>query len=134
MMVTRATPCDFKEAIGDANTAMHELRLAQQEHHLVRGLLIHAAVCRTASLLKEAEADLEEALSEATRTPMKMKLHEADTHLEWARLFLAQGDQCEARKSLHKAEKIAHQIRYRRRDLEIKRLWQFIEENASLLT
>ena len=45
-----------------------------------------------------------------------MRLHEADAHLEYARLHLAEGDGEAARASLADARKIVHETGYRRRD------------------
>ena len=45
-----------------------------------------------------------------------MRLHEADAHLEYARLHLAEGDGEAARASLANARKIVDETGYRRRD------------------
>jgi hypothetical protein len=67
-----------------------------------------------------ARADLEEALSIATRGGMR--LHEADCHLEYARLHLACGEKEKARQSLAKAKQMIEDMGYHRRDGEVAEL------------
>jgi hypothetical protein len=67
-----------------------------------------------------AHRDLEEALEIAQRCGIK--LYEADAHLEYARLHLAEGKKEEARKSLDLARPMIQQMGYHRRDREVKEL------------
>jgi hypothetical protein len=67
-----------------------------------------------------AQADLEEALSIATRGGMR--LHEADCHLEHARLHLAWGEKEKARQSLAKAKEMIEEMGYYRRDNDLRDL------------
>ena len=53
-----------------------------------------------------AHRDLEEALEMGQRSGMR--LYEADAHLEYARLHLAQGNKEEARQSLAVAKEMIH--------------------------
>ena len=48
-----------------------------------------------------------------------MRLHEADAHLEYARLHLAMGDTDRARESLATARGMIEEMGYHRRDREI---------------
>jgi hypothetical protein len=67
-----------------------------------------------------AHRDLEEAQEIAQRSGMR--LYEADCHLEYARLHLAQGKKDEARQSLAIAKKMIQEMGYHRRDREVKEL------------
>ena len=51
-----------------------------------------------------------------------MRLYEADAHLEYARLHLAQGNKEEARQSLAIAREMIQDMGYHRRDREVKEL------------
>ncbi|MEK7728036.1 MAG: hypothetical protein AAB354_06440 [candidate division KSB1 bacterium] len=48
-----------------------------------------------------------------------MRLHEADCHLEYARLHLAMGEKDKARESWTKAKMMIEEMGYHRRDPEI---------------
>ncbi len=48
-----------------------------------------------------------------------MRLHEADCHLEYARLHLARGEKDESRESWAKAKEMIEEMGYHRRDPEI---------------
>ena len=69
---------------------------------------------------KKAQHDVDEAMSIATRGGMR--LHEADCHLEYARLHLAMGEKEKARESLAKAKEMIQEMGYHRRDKEVKEL------------
>ncbi len=77
---------------GDAatylNRAVNGLRQAGDQEFIVRGLLARAEFHRIAGALDKAQRDLDEAFSIATRGGMR--LFEADCHLEYVRLYLAQ--------------------------------------------
>lgn len=75
---------------------------------------------QAAARLDRARADLEEALSIATRGGMR--LHEADCHLEYARLHPACGEEEKARHSLAQAKEMIEDIGYHRRDGEVAEL------------
>jgi hypothetical protein len=51
-----------------------------------------------------------------------MRLHEADCHLEQARLSLATGDSTRARSSVARARTLIQQTGYHRRDTELREL------------
>ena len=68
----------------------------------------------------KARRDLDEALTIATRCGMR--LHEADAHLEYARLHLAEGGSAAAREHLAKAKAIVAETGYRRRAPEVAEL------------
>ena len=84
------------------------------------GLLARAELRRVTGALGRAGADLEEALFIATRGGMR--LHEADCHLEYARLHLACGEEEKARESLAKAKRMIEEMGYHRRDGEVAEL------------
>jgi len=119
-------PCETGEGKGGGEAATHlnqavdVLRQAGTQHELPRGLLARAELRRVMSALDKARADLEEALSIATRGGMR--LHEADCHLEYARLHLACGEHEKARESLDKAKEMIEDMGYHRRDGEVAAL------------
>ena len=51
-----------------------------------------------------------------------MRLHEADCHLEYARLFLAMGDAAQAREHFAVAKRMVAEMGYGRRDGEVAAL------------
>jgi len=115
------------EGIGDyVRAAMHleravdGLRQAGQQQYLPLGLLARAELRRVMGAPEPARADLEEALSIATRGGMR--LYQADCHLEYARLYLACDEKEKARESLDKAKRMIEEMGYHRRDGEVAEL------------
>ena len=100
--------------------AVDGLRQAGQQDQLPRGLLARAELRRVSGDLQRAQTDLEEALSITTRGGMR--LHEADCHLAYARLYLARGEEDKARESLDKAKAMIEEMGYHRRDGEVAAL------------
>jgi tetratricopeptide (TPR) repeat protein len=111
---------NLSKAAEHFNEAVDFLRSAGRQHHLVLGLLGQTAFYRTIQDWPQADRDLEEALE--TVQPTGMRLYEADCHLEYARLYLAQGQKEEARQSLALAKPMIQQMGYHRRDREVKNL------------
>jgi tetratricopeptide (TPR) repeat protein len=69
---------------------------------------------------ERAQQDIEEAITIAERG--EMGLHQADCHLEYARLYLAMRDEDRAREHLAIAKKMIEQMGYHRRDREVEEL------------
>jgi tetratricopeptide (TPR) repeat protein len=113
-------PDGFKEAERRLDDAVEGLRRAGEQHHIPRGLLARAALWRCMENSAKARRDLDEALTIATRCGMR--LFEADAHLEYARLHLAEGDSAAARECLAKAKAIVADTGYRRRAPEVVEL------------
>ncbi len=111
---------DFVQATAHLNRAVDGLRQAEVQDYVVRGLLAQVELRRVTGDLERARGDLEEALSIATRGGIR--LHEADCHLEYARLHLACGEQEKARESLAKAKGMIEEMGYHRRDGEVAEL------------
>ena len=63
-----------------------------------------------------------------------MRLHEADCHLEYARLYLAHGEKDQAREHLAKAKALIEQTGYHRRDKEVQELETMINAMISEVT
>jgi len=110
----------FSQAAAHLNQAVDGLRQAGTQHYIPRGLLARAELRRAMGSLDRARADLEEALSIATRGGMR--LFEADCHLEYARLHLACSEKEKARQSLAKAKEMIKEMNYHRRDGEVAEL------------
>ncbi len=107
----RATAAPF------LHRAVDGLRQAGMLHHIPRGLLARAALYRLTGEHHLAQRDLDEALRIATRG--SMRLHQADCHLESARLALATGDRTSARKAWQTAKAMIEEMGYHRRDGEV---------------
>jgi len=58
-----------------------------------------------------------------------MRLHEADCHLESARLSLATGDRASARKAWETAKAMIEEMGYQRRDEEVKEIARQLRAN-----
>jgi len=80
-------------------------------------LLTRAELYRLKKDFAKAQHDIDEAFTIATRGGMR--LHEADCHLEYARLHLAKSENDKARESWAKAKKMIEEMGYHRRDPEI---------------
>ena len=100
--------------------AVAGLRQAGQQDEMPRGLLARAALRRVTRDFDRGRCDLDEALVIATRRGMR--LHEADCHLEYARLFLAMGDAAQAREHFAVARRMVSEMGYGRRDGEVAEL------------
>ncbi|HSL82647.1 MAG TPA: hypothetical protein VLF66_07705 [Thermoanaerobaculia bacterium] len=108
---------DFRPASQTLDRAVDGLREAGTEHHLPRGLLARAALRRLSGDSATAAADLREAWEIAERG--SMRLHEADSHLEWTRLHLGLGNRDAAPRHLDRARELVRAFGYGRREREI---------------
>ncbi|UCC30990.1 MAG: TIR domain-containing protein [Phycisphaerales bacterium] len=120
MRVQEEGGSDFTEAEGHLRQAVEGLREAGQQDDMPRGYLARAELYRVTKDFRNAQPDLDEAMKIATRSGMR--LHEADAHLEYARLQLAMGDKDKARASLAAGKAIAEETGYHRRDGAVKEL------------
>jgi tetratricopeptide (TPR) repeat protein len=106
------------QAAEHLDQAVDGLRRAGHEDDLPRGLLARAALWRFRSNFTGAAEDLAEALEIAERG--RMRLHECDAHLEWARLCRDQGDIAAARQHVARARELVNETGYGRREREVK--------------
>ena len=111
---------DFIKATDHLNQAVDGLRQAGTQHHLPRGLLARAELYRVSGEFNKARHDLDEALVIAERG--SMGLHQADCHLEYARLHLAMGEKDKAGESLLKAKTMIDKLGYHLRDKDVKEI------------
>jgi tetratricopeptide (TPR) repeat protein len=111
---------DLSEPADHLDQAVEGLRRTGAQDDLPRGLLARAELRRIAGNFDTARADLDEALAIAERG--SMRLHQADAHLEYARLHLALGDKDKARESLATASQMIDDMGYHRRDGEVQEL------------
>lgn len=118
------------EALSSAAThlrrAVDGLRQASDQEFIGRGLLAWAELHRFTGAFAKALNDLDEAFAIATRGGMR--LHEADCHLEYARLYVAMNDTDKARAHFVKAKQMVEEIGYHRRDGEVKELEEMNNE------
>jgi tetratricopeptide (TPR) repeat protein len=110
----------LEEAERRLNDAVEGLRRAGHQDYIPLGLLARAALWRRMEDPAQARRDLDETLTIAARGGMR--LHEADTHLEYARLHHAEGDSAAACECLAKAKAIVADTGYRRRAPEVAEL------------
>ncbi len=111
---------DFFKAANHLDQAVNGLRNAGTQHRIPHGLLARAALRRARDDFERAQHDLDEAMSIAERGGMG--LHQADTHLEYARLYLAMGDKPKAREYFTTAREMIERMGYHRRDDEVAEL------------
>ena len=73
------------------------------------------------SAIDKAQRDLDEAMTIAERG--EMGLHQADCHLEYARLYLAMGEKEEdARRNLDTAKEMIGEMGYHIRDTDVREI------------
>ena len=108
---------NFVKAEDHMNKAVDGLRSAGTQPFLPQGLLARGELYRISGEFKKAQHDLEEALVIAERG--SMGLHQADCHLEYARLHLAMADKDKARESLDIAKKMIGKMGYHLRDKDV---------------
>ena len=111
---------DFSKAAQHLDLAIDGLRKAGQQDYIPLGLLARAALHRVRGDFDRARRDLDEAMAIAERA--QMGRHQADGHLESARLYLAMGDEAEAREHLATAKERIGRMCYHRRDGEVAEL------------
>ncbi len=107
-------------AAAELDRAVEGLRQAGHQEFVALGLLACAALRRVTGDFDRARRDLDEVLAIATRGGMR--LHEADYHLEYARLFLAMDDAAQAREHFATAQRMVSELGYARRDREVAEL------------
>ena len=108
---------DLAQATSHLQQAVDGLRRAGDQSYLPLGLLARAALHIHTRAFNLARKDLDEALTLATRCGFR--LHEADAHLGYARLSVAEGDLTAARAHLSLARTIVDATGYHRRDGEL---------------
>ncbi|NAS89268.1 hypothetical protein C4E24_05960 [ANME-1 cluster archaeon AG-394-G21] len=113
---------DFTQAREHLNQAMGGLRQSGNQNYIPHGLFAMAELYMYSAQgeFKQAQHDIEEAITIAERG--EMGLHQADCHLEYARLYLAMRETNKAREHLDIARKMIEQMGYHRRDPEVEEL------------
>jgi hypothetical protein len=109
---------DLGLAAREVECAVEGLRKAGRLDMLMYGLLACATLRRMLKDLRGAFDVLEELMG--TATTGSMMLHQADAHLEYARLFLSQGNQFDANIHLSKAKEIIEDTGYYRRKKDVE--------------
>lgn len=116
---------DYSEAEKHLNKAVEGLRKAGQQDELPRGLLVRSELFRIQKAFTEAHHDLDEAMTIAIRSGMGLR--EADCHLEYTRLYLAESDKEKAREHYTKAKAMINGMGYHRRDKDMKEIEALLE-------
>ncbi len=111
---------DFSKAADHLNQAVDGLRKAGTQPFIPQALLARADLYRVSNDFDKALHDLDEAMVIAERG--SMGLHQADCHLEYARLHLAMGDKDKARECLSKAKNMIDKLSYHLRDKDVKEI------------
>ena len=104
---------------------MDVLRQSGNQDDIPRSLLARVALHRERRHFEPAQRDLDEAMAIAERGGMG--LHRADAHLGYARLYLARGDEPEARERLATATEMIGRMGYHRCDREVVELEELLE-------
>ena len=118
MRILRERDGDFREAGEILDRAVDGLRKAGQQQYITCGLLARAELYRCTKDFERAHRDLREAMTIATLG--EMRLHEADCHLQYGRLYLAEGEIGEAREHLEKVAGMIEEMGYGRRRPEVE--------------
>ena len=105
--------------------AVEGLRQSGNQDYIPLGLLARAALRRVRGEFERARRDLDEAMAIAERDGMG--LYRADAHLGYARLYLAMGDEPEARGHLATAKEMVGRMGYHRRKDEVAELEERLE-------
>lgn len=105
--------------------ALKELHNSGRLDSIPLGYLLRAAFRRAIGNLYGGFKDVREALAIASRG--RMKLYEADCHLESCRLYLATGEKERARASLAQADMMIAALGYHRRDQDVHELRETLE-------
>ncbi len=118
---------DLSKAAEHLDRAVDGLRQAGTQHHIPRGLLARAALYRVQDEYEEAQRRVDEAMVIAERGGMG--LHQADAHLEYARLYVAMGKKPKAREHWVKAKGMVEEMGYHRRDGAVAALEKQLEQS-----
>ncbi|HWS99547.1 MAG TPA: TIR domain-containing protein [Pyrinomonadaceae bacterium] len=117
---------DYAQATDYLNQAVDGLRLAGTLDDLPRGLLARSELHNFKGDFSRARADLDEAMSIIVRG--EMRLYEADCHLGYARLYVAQGEKERARESWEKAKEMVERMDYGRRKKDVEEIGRELGE------
>lgn len=117
----------FLHATDYLNRAVDGFRQAETLSYLPLGLLARAELHRVKGGLDRARLDVDEAMSIATRG--SMGLYQADCHLEYARLYLAQGEKEKAREHWLTAKGMIERMGYHLRDEEVREIENQLNED-----
>jgi tetratricopeptide (TPR) repeat protein len=117
---------NYAQATDYLNQALNGLRQAGEVEFISRCLLALAELNILKRELNRAHADLDEALSIAARGTMRLR--QADCHLGYARLYVAQSEKKKARESLETAREMIERMGYYRRDKDVAEIEREIGE------
>jgi tetratricopeptide (TPR) repeat protein len=120
LAVQRGTTAHLAPAASHLQQAVDGLRRAGVQDYLPLGLVARAALYTHTRAFDLARKDLDDALTLTTRCGFR--LHEADAHLAYARLSLAEADPASADDHLAKARALISATGYHRRDEELAAL------------
>jgi tetratricopeptide (TPR) repeat protein len=116
---------NFTAATEHLTEAMSRLRQNVSQGYLARGLLACAELYRVKGEFDRAQVDLDEAMRLANHG--SMSLHEADCHLEYARLYLARGEKEGARENWATAKEMIERMGYHRWDKDVEDIERQLE-------
>jgi tetratricopeptide (TPR) repeat protein len=126
LQARREVTGNFVEAETYLKRAIDGLRQAGTINFLPKGLLARSELYRVKGEFDRAQADLDEAMHIARRG--NMGLHEADCHLEYARIYLARVEKDPARASWAKAKEMIERMGYHRRDKDVEEIGRKLDE------
>jgi tetratricopeptide (TPR) repeat protein len=108
------------EAQKHFDRALNDLQQTEWQDLAIRGLLARAQLKRITRQFQDAELDLKNAISIATRSGTRLRL--ADCHLAYAQLLMVWGGQAGANGHLSQAKRMIEGMNYHRRDKEVLEL------------
>ncbi|CAN92439.1 Hypothetical WD-repeat protein alr2800 [Sorangium cellulosum So ce56] len=116
----RHARADFRHVADELDQAVEGLRRAGRLDYLPLGLIARATLHTQTRAIDNAHRDLDEALTIASRGGFR--LHQADAHIEHARLAMAEGNRLRAHEHLAKAQSVVEATGYMRRLYELYEL------------
>lgn len=121
---------NLEEASSYLGRAVAGLRQAGQLDYLPYGLLAQAELYLAKAEFARAAANLDESMKISTRG--SMRLHQADAHLLYARLYLAQNQREIAQSSLAAARELIESTGYHRRDAALWEIERALDPSSSV--
>ena len=117
---------DLADAERELSKAVDAFRQSNSDDQISRGLLSRSEFYRHKKDFGRANHDIDEAFSIAKRG--EMRLYEADCHLAYARLYLAEGNKEKEKEHLAIAKKMIEEMGYHRRDKDVREMEGLLEE------
>jgi tetratricopeptide (TPR) repeat protein len=120
VMLAQELGADFNEAARSFETALDKLREAAVLENISQAFIARAGFHRVSGDYNRGHIDLEQGMRIATRG--SMRLVQADCHLEYARLYVMQGEKKKGNEHWRTAREMIEHIGYHRRDKDVEEI------------